>query len=63
MMISVVIVTELLNVMDSFHEKGGTGNRIRCLTLAIHREQLKHLPQATGKDLSITSTNLPKKTL
>lgn len=60
MIISVVIVTELLNVIDSMR-KGGPGNRIHCLTLAIHRGQLKHLPQATGKDLSIMNINLPPK--
>lgn len=61
MMILVVIVTELLNVIASMR-KGGTGNRIHCLTLAIHRGQLKHLPQATGKDLSIMNINPPQKT-
>lgn len=63
MMISVVIVTELLNVIDRFHEKRWYRNRIHCLTLAIHRGQLKHLPQAIGKDLSIMNINLPHKKL
>lgn len=60
MMISVVRVTELLNVVASMR-KGGPGNRIHCLTLVIHRGQLKHLPQATGKDLSIMNISLPHK--
>lgn len=62
MMISVVIVTELLNVVASMR-KGGPGNRIYCLTLVIHRGQLKHLPQVTGKDLSIMNISLPHKKL
>lgn len=43
--------------------KGGAENRIHCLTLAIHRGQLKHLPKAIGKDLSIMNINLPHKKL
>lgn len=41
--------------------KGGSGNKTHCLALVFHKQQQKHLPQATGKALSIMNINLPQK--